>query len=226
MELPKHIKGAIFDLDGTLLDSLHAWADVDRRFFEKRGLPLPADYAEAIKTMDLNEAARYTKARFSLPEPQEEIAAEWHGMIGEEYAFRIGMKEGAKEYLTYLHGKGLALGIATSSSPRLFLPALRRHGVETLFRSFTVTGEARGKEFPDVYLLAAKKLGIEPADCAVFEDVLAGIRSANAGGFYTVAVLDDDSAADFPSLRAEANAAIRDFRTEGGESENPTENIE
>lgn len=191
--LPDRIKGAIFDLDGTLLESLHAWADVDRRFFEKRGLPLPPDYYDSIKTLDLFRAAVYTKERFALPETHEELVREWQDMIREEYALHIGMKAGAAEYLHGLFARGIKLGIATSSAPDLFLPTLARCGVDGLFSAFALTGEARGKEFPDVYLLAAERLGLSPSCCAVFEDISLGIRSAKEGGFYTVGISDPSS---------------------------------
>lgn len=199
MELPKHIKGAIFDLDGTLLDSLHAWADVDKRFFEKRNLPVPEGYYNAIKTLDLRGAALYTKSLCSLPDSPEDLISEWLSMIREEYALHIEMKENAKEYLFRLHGAGVKLGIATSSEPELFLPCLRRHGVDELFSCYTATSEARSKEHPDVYLLTAKKLGLPPYECAVFEDIPEGIRSAKLGGFYTVAIAASSSFSDFGS---------------------------
>lgn len=188
MELPKNIKGAIFDLDGTLLDSLGAWADVDARFFAKRGLSVPEDYFESIKTLDLKDAAVLTKAKYAIEETCEEIVNEWLSMISEEYALRIGMTKGAKEFLFRLQREGIRLGIATSCSPELFLPCLRRHGVDGCFSAYAITREARGKEFPDVYLLAAARLGLPPAECAVFEDILQGVRSAKKAGFYTVAV--------------------------------------
>lgn len=211
MKLPDHIRGAIFDLDGTLLDSLNAWADVDRRFFAKRGIPLPPDYYDGIKTLDLHGAAVYTKRRFGLPDSHEELMREWQDMIKEEYALRIGMKAGAAEYVRSLHSRGIALGVATSSSPELFLPTLERFGLDGLFSAYALTSKVRGKEFPDVYLLAAEKLGVPPQCCAVFEDILPGIRSAKSAGFFTVAVLDAGSEADFPALRAEADEAIETF---------------
>ncbi len=208
MELPKYIRGAIFDLDGTLLDSLSAWADVDVRFFQKRGLKVPPDYYNIIKTMDLYEAALYTKALCGLDDPPEAMMEEWLSMIREEYALRISMKEGAAQYIERLHGEGILLGIATSSSPDLFLPALARHGVKDYFSSYTITREARGKEFPDVYLLAAKRLGLAPQNCAVFEDIPLGLKSAKAGGFYTVAVRN---AEETGALGAYADAVIDRF---------------
>lgn len=210
MSLPKHIKGAILDLDGTLLDSLHAWADVDARFFAKRGRSVPSDYFESIKTMDLNDAARYTKQAYGLLEPCEEIVREWLSMISEEYALRIGMKEGAKEYLGRLHGEGIGLAVATSCAPELFLPCLRRHGADKYFSSYAITREARGKDFPDVYLLAAERLGLPPRDCAVFEDILQGVLSAKAGGFYTVAVCAKGDEG-YAALRAAADEVIERF---------------
>ncbi len=210
MKLPKHIKGAIFDLDGTLLDSLHAWADVDVRFFAKRGLSVPADYFDSIKTMDLKDAAVYTKAKYHLSEPCNKIVEEWLSMISEEYALRIGLKEGAADYLKALFGEGIKLGIATSCSPELFLPCLRRQGVESYFSSYTVTREARGKEFPDVYLLAAKRLNIPPAECAVFEDILQGVTSAKQGGFYTVAVCSPSSP-EYAAMKETADQTIVRF---------------
>ncbi len=206
MKLPKHIQGAIFDLDGTLLDSLHVWQDVDARFFAKRNIPMPPEYAHAVKAMELFEAANYTKTTFDLPETQEELVREWHDMIREEYTLRVAMKPHAKALLEALAAQNIKLALATSSSRELFLPALKRHGVADLFSSFTETSEAaRGKNFPDVYLLAAERLGLKPENCAVFEDILAGIRSAKRGGFYTVAVADPHSKADEKALKAEAD---------------------
>lgn len=210
MKLPEGIKGAIFDLDGTLLDSLHVWADVDRRFFERRGLPLPPDYYDAVKLLDLSAAAHYTKERFALPEPPECFVEEWLSMIREEYALHIGMKPYAKEFLLALRQKGIRLALATSASSELFLPALMRHGVKELFSAFATTGESRPKHFPDVYLLAAERLSLPPDACAVFEDVLAGIESAKRGGFYTVAVEERAERAG-GALKAAADRYVTSF---------------
>ncbi len=212
MKLPKHIKGAIFDLDGTLLNSLHVWQDVDRRFFQMHALPLPDDYYRAIKAMELKEAAIYTKTRFSLPESVEEMVGIWHGMVREEYALRVELKPHAKELLELLFSRGVKLGIATSSAREIFLPCLKRHGIEQYFTSFTETREAkRGKNFPDPYLLAAKRLKLSPEDCAVFEDISVGIKSAKTAGFFTVALSDPNCPDEEEALKTYSDLFIRDF---------------
>ncbi len=210
MTLPDFIKGAIFDLDGTLLDSLGAWADVDVRFFAKRGLSVPADYFDSIKTIDLKDAAVLTKTKYGLQESCEEIVAEWLSMIQDEYAHNIQMHEGAENFLRALHCQNIKLGIATSCSPELFTPCLARHNVKELFSAYAITREAKGKEFPDVYLLAAERLGLAPSECAVFEDILQGIESAKRGGFYTVGVCPSSSA-EYAAMKKTADAVIERF---------------
>ena len=213
MTLPKYIQGVIFDLDGTLLDSLEVWHDVDTRFFAKRGMPLPEGYAKAILSMSLPEAAIYTKTEYNLPDSPEALVEEWLLMVKEEFANRVEMKPYAKELLMQLFQSGIKLGVATSSAKELFLPCLKRHGVAHLFTAFTETREApRGKNFPDPYLLAAERLHLKPQNCAVFEDILVGVRSAKLGGFYTVAISDFHSRTDEPALRAEADLFITSFQ--------------
>ena len=212
MSLPAYIKGVIFDLDGTLLDSLHVWRDVDIRFFAKRSLPMPNDYLHNVKVLDLYDAAIYTKTTFSLPESPEELMREWLDMVKEEYTLHVDLKPYAKDFVKSLAEHGLKLGVATSSAEELFLPCLKRHGIAEYFSAFTETKEAaRGKEFPDPYLLAAQKIGVAPENCAVFEDILVGVKSAKKGGFYTVAVADHFSAADEKALQDEADLFICGF---------------
>lgn len=212
MKLEKHIRGAIFDLDGTLLNSMHVWQDVDAKFFCRRGLAMPQDYPHIVKAMELSEAAAYTKAAFSLPESEEELIREWRDMVKEEYARNVCLKPYAKETLLRLKSMGIELAVATSSSRELYLPALVRCGVSELFSAFAETGEgARGKAHPDVYLLAAKRLGLPPQACAVFEDVAVGVDSAKRGGFFTVAVADPLSACDEAALRARADVYLTSF---------------
>lgn len=212
MDLPSYIKGAIFDLDGTILDSLHIWREVDVKFFLKRNMELPPEYLHAVKTMDLIDAAIYTKRTYSLPDEPEALVREWLEMVAEEYALRVEIKPHVREFLEKLWGEGVKLAVATSSSRDLFMPCLKRHGLDKFFSAYVETREAgRGKNFPDPYLLAAARLGLRPEECAVFEDILVGIRSAKQAGFFTVAVADPFSEADRAPLLAEADLFIDAF---------------
>lgn len=206
-----HMQAAVFDLDGTLFDSLGVWDDADRAFLTRRGIPLTPDYTEAVKLMHLEEAALYTKARYSLGESPDDIMAEWLAYIRAAYA-SMPLKPYAKEYLKILHAAGVKLAIATSSDEQIFAPALRYNQIDTLFSAaVTVCEVERGKEHPDVYLEAARRIGAEPQTCAVFEDILPAVRAAKAGGFYTAAVFDEGSRRDEEALKTTADLFITSY---------------
>lgn len=208
----KEFGGAVFDLDGTLLDSLGMWADLDREFLAKRGIAATPDYTAAVGAMSFREAAEYTVRRFGLPEAPEALVAEWDGMVREQYARRIGLKPHARGYLEFLRGRGVLLGVATALPKELYAPALERNGVLGFFKAFASVREVeRGKEFPDVYRLAAKRLGLPPERCAAFEDVPPALRGAKAAGMAAVGVYDAHSAVDQAEMRALADRYIRDF---------------
>ena len=203
-------KGAIFDLDGTLLDSMGVWRKIDVEFLARRGFAVPDDYIRAITAMHYAAAAEYTIRRFGLRERPEDVVAEWNRMAEEAYAHQVLLKPFAADYLRRLKEKGVRIAAATASAERLYLPALKNNRAEGYFDAFTTVPEvARGKGFPDIYLLAARKLGLSPADCAVYEDILAGVRGAKAGGFYTFGVYDPHSAYEWGDIRALADRSIR-----------------
>jgi HAD superfamily hydrolase (TIGR01509 family) len=182
---------AIFDLDGTLLDSLNVWEQVDIDFLKKRGLPLARDYTEAVSAMSFEEAARYTIERFGLKETEEELMREWNEMVAHEYAHRIKLKPGARECLQFLQKQNFKLGVATALPKELYVPALQNNGILDDFHVFaSVTETKRGKGFPDIYLLCARRLGIPPEKCLVFEDVLPGLQGAKAAGMGAIGVFD------------------------------------
>lgn len=206
------VKGAIFDLDGTLLDSMGVWRKIDEDFLGKRGFAVPQDYLQQVSTMGFQAAAEYTIDRFSLDEKPEDIIREWREMAVDAYAHYVPLKPHVKAYLNKLKEQGIAIALATAASPDLYLPALQNNGVLELFDAFvSVQDVKRGKEFPDVYLKAAEKIGVNPKDCVVFEDVLKGIRSAKMGGFQTVAVYDAASWYEQEELKQEADLYITDF---------------
>ena len=209
--LPQNIRGAIFDLDGTLFDSMQVWAKIDALFFAKRNMQEPPDYQSVIKHLNLPDAARYTRARFSLPDSEEDIIKEWTSDVALSYQNDVILKPYAKEFLLLLKERGVKSGVATSSTARLYLPVFERCGIARLFETVVTTEQTKPKTFPDVYVETARRLGVSPHECAVFEDILTGIESATSAGFYVVAVQDDSSLGDEHALRALADEYIVSF---------------
>lgn len=207
-------KAAIFDLDGTLLDSMGVWSQIDVDFLARRGFAVPQDYTATVAPMEFRQIADYTIARFGLDETAEAVMAEWDAMAREAYAHAVQAKPGAMEYLRDLKKAGVRLGVATTLTRGLREPALRHTGLFDLFDDIISPDEAGcpGKSRPDVYLLEAGRLGVEPADCIVFEDLLVAIRSAKSAGMRAWGMYDDSSADDWPEIRVVADGVLRDFR--------------
>lgn len=208
----KEFKGAIFDLDGTILDSMWVWKQVDVNFLGKRNIEIPGDYVKAISALNLKTAAEYTKERFQLPETVEEIMQEWFQMAVKEYAEDVQLKSSVREYLAYLKAKEVKIAVATSSHEGLFLPCLENNEIYEFFDTIVTTMEVeRGKEFPDVYEEAARRLGVKPSQCMVFEDILKGVKAAKEGGFYVVAVGEEHSQDEKEEIMEVADRYIEDF---------------
>ena len=207
------IKGAVFDLDGTLLDSMWVWVYVDEVFLERHGLPYDPDYLTTLGPMGFHRAAVYTKDYFNMSDSVEDILQEWFLLAQDAYDNKIMLKDGVYEYLHSLKERGVKIAAATSNHPDLFKGTLRRCGIYDCFDAFTVTSEVeRNKDHPDVYLLAAERIGTLPEETAVFEDILSGIRGANKGGFYTVGVEEESAKGERVAIQAEANLYIKSFR--------------
>lgn len=205
-------KGAIFDLDGTLLDSLWVWDEVDKNFLGRRGIEVPDDYMDIINPMGVMQTAQYTIERFSLSDTPQDLIKEWNMLALKEYESNVNMKPGAEKYLNLLKKQGIKLGIATASDPEIYIPALKNLGIYDLFDAITHADEvARGKDFPDIYLLAAKKLGVTPEKCVVFEDIYSGINSAKNAGFYTIGVHEEYSKKDEDKIIKTAHMYIHSF---------------
>lgn len=208
-----HGKAAIFDLDGTLLDSMGVWDQVDIDFLAKRGIEVPADYMGKVAAMQFRQIAEYTIARFGLPDTPEALMQEWDDMVRVAYSTVVEAKPHAVEYLSYLKRSGAKLAVATSLPPALREPAMKHVGIFDYFDQIVSVDDANnvGKDRPDVFLLAAGRLGVVPEQCTVFEDLLVAMRSAKSVGMRVWAIHDDSSDGDWPDICGLAGGVLFDF---------------
>lgn len=205
-------KAVIFDLDGTLVDSMWMWKEIDIEFLGRYGYDCPNDLQKAIEGMSFSETAVYFKKRFSLPLPLEEIKAIWIQMSIDKYRNEVPLKEGAREFLDFIREKGIKAGIATSNGREMVDAVLSSLDITGYFQVVATACEvAAGKPAPDIYLKVADDLKVSPADCLVFEDIPAGITAGKRAGMAVCAVDDEFSRAIRQEKKEMADYFIKDY---------------
>lgn len=208
----KGIEGIIFDLDGTMVDSMCMWRGIDNEFLTARGLLMSDALESAIEGMSFRETAQYFVDNYPLEETVEMLMDIWVQMAIDKYQHEVPVKPGLLSFLREMKARGIRMGIATSNSRVLLDAVADAHGFYDYIDACLTANEVqRGKPAPDVYLAVAEKLGVHPSDCLVFEDIPQGIRAGLAAGMKVCAVADEYSRALDGEKRALAHYYINSY---------------
>lgn len=200
------IKGAIFDVDGTLLDSMEIWEDVAIRYLKSIGVEAEPDLPEVMFTMSLPEGAAYVKEHYRLTRETDEIIQGVLDIIRKYYEETAPLKPGVTKILEELSRKRIPMTVATSNNKEEVEAAFKRLGIASYFsRIFTCEEVGAGKTRPDIYMKAAEYMGTRPEETVIFEDVLHAIRTAKKAGFLAVGLYDEASKADQEEIKKEAD---------------------
>lgn len=213
-------KYAIFDMDGTLIDSMTYWENLGREYLSMQGVPENLDAVmEEIKPLTMTESAELFRTRFSLSGTKESIAASMNWMIEEHYRKDIPLKNGVKDYLAKLHASGVKMCVASATDKALMETCLERLGIKGYFEFILSCEEVgAGKRKPDVYFEAVRRMEnqekISPESVAVFEDADYAIHTALEAGFYTIAVYDDSNKDKWEKLKMQTREFIEDWESQ------------
>ncbi len=201
---------AIFDMDGTLIDSMKYWSKLAEEFLAEKGIsPVSPEILERIRPMTLTESSALLIREFSLPGTPESVAAEINALMERHYRDSIPLKENAASYLANLKQQGVRMCVASATDKPLMTACLQRLGAADYFEFLLSCEEVgAGKNKPDVYLAAARRFHAAPSSIAVFEDALYAAQTAKKAGFYVIGVYDDSAAKHWKELTAFADESI------------------
>lgn len=206
------IQAVIFDLDGTLVDSMWMWKDIDIEYLGRFGIALPEDLQDKIEGMSYTETAVYFKERFQIPCTLEEIKKDWETMAFEKYSHQVPLKPGAEAFLKEIKRRGIRTGIATSNGKKLVEAVTGAHGLDACIDVIRTACEVpHGKPAPDIYLKVAEDMGVQPENCLVFEDVPMGIMAGKNAGMKVCAVADAFSEDKLEEKKRLADYYITEF---------------
>lgn len=202
----------IFDLDGTLLDSMLVWDTLGENYLRSKGVTPLAHVRDDLKTMTLFQAAVYFKREYHLTGTAEEITDEINAMIDHAYRFDVQLKPHVFSFLQKLKQNRVKMCIATATDRCLAEPALRRLNIADCF-SFLLTCTETGfsKESGEIYEKALELLQTQKSETVVFEDALHAAQSAKNAGFPVIAVYDSSADNDAEKLKQTADHYIRSF---------------
>lgn len=197
------IKGVIFDLDGTLIDSMNVWYNTDRAFLKENGVDNPPeDISDRVKKLTVDKAAELFIQEFELSCTVEYIINRIEEIVQNEYFHNIPLKSGVAEVLDFLDNRKIPYGVATVTYRKLAETALKRLGIYEKMRFLLTSAEfPQGKKNPDMYMKCSEIMGLEPENVLVVEDSLHCIETAIKAGFITAGVYDKLSSGDRDDIK-------------------------
>lgn len=202
----------IFDLDGTLVDSMWVWEKVDETFLGQLGIKVPSDMNKDLEGKSFTETAIYFKERFKLEMSVEEIKESWNEMGWAFYTHQVPLKRGVKEFLEQLSKQGIKMGIATSNSIELVRAVLKALDIEGYFKQIRTSCEVgKGKPFPDIYLKVAEDLQVEPSRCLIFEDIPNGVLAGKNAGMTAWCIRDRQEEKLWEEAKSLADDHVMDY---------------
>jgi beta-phosphoglucomutase-like phosphatase (HAD superfamily) len=205
------LRGAIFDLDGTLLDSMYIWDELGKKYLESKGIQPEPDHAAIVNVLSLLQTAEYYQ-RCGVPGAVEEIMAGINEKCENFYFHEAGAKQGVKEMLDVMQSHNVKMCVATASDRYLVEAALKRNGIDHFFVDiFTCSEIGSGKDEPQIFEIALQGLGTGKSETVVFEDSLYAIQTAKKAGFYVMGVYDNSWRYDWDFIQKTANFCIDDW---------------
>ena len=206
------IKAAIFDVDGTLFDSMPYWKDVGKIFLESQGIRPKEDLARILLTMSMEEGCRYIIENYVPSLTEEEALQGIINTMNDAYCNKIPLKKGVKELLIKFKEDNIPVVIATATNKGLLEIALQRLGIRDYIQEiFTCSEYKTSKSVPDIYLIACDYLKTKPEETIVFEDTLVAITTATNANFVTVGIQDEASFLDAEKIKEKTPYYIEDF---------------
>ena len=206
------LQSAIFDMDGTLLDSMPIWEHLCSDLLREWGAEPEPGLDSKVNVMTMRQGAEYCKKQYHLPMRVEEIVDAVHSRVEDFYHSQVQAKPGVQKFLSLLKMEGVWMYVATATDRSLAEAALRHAGIDQYFRGLLTCPEVgEGKDSPEIYERAMRRLRSTKKDTVVFEDALHAIQTAKAAGFRVAAVYDRSAEADQPAIQAAADYYIRSF---------------
>ena len=202
----RKITGAVFDMDGTLVDSMKIWSVAGDKYLKEQGIKADDYLGEVLFSMTMEEGAEYMIEQYELDKSREDVIAGINRIVYDFYAEEVELKEGVYEALSKFESAGIPMAVATSTDRELAERALSRTGIDKFFKGiFTCSEIGLSKNHPDIYIAACELLGTERENTWVFEDGLYGLVTAKAAGFKVVGIYDEVSRHDREKLKKESD---------------------
>ncbi len=206
------IRGAIFDMDGTLIDSMYVWEDIGSRYLVFLGIEPPDDLNQTIANMSMQQVSDYFTEAFGINKSPRQISDEINALIEPIYENEVRTKKGVAPLLEKLSSMGVKMCVATATDRHIVEAVLKHNDIRHYFSEiFTCTGVGAGKDTPVIYESALEFLGTERSETPVFEDALYAIKTAKAAGFPVIGIYDSYSACVQEEIKALSDYYVVDY---------------
>ena len=194
-ESQMNFKNAIFDMDGTLIDSLIfwdiLWSKLGKKYLNNEGFHPFAEDDKAVRTLTLKDGMALIHKKYGIAESADSLLEETNNAIVEFYTETVELKSGVKEFLDYCYNQGTKMCIASATATEFIKIALKRCGIEKYFSGvFSCADIGIGKEKPDIFLIAKEHLGSNISETWIFDDSLVAVKTAKVAGFNVVGIYD------------------------------------